>query len=223
MNHRNSSSIVGDRFRFSALGWLEFAPVVLMIVVLLAIEPVSKAFVRNPIGQHAVDQRLSELADEIVVQSLLSRRFEKDILLNLTDQQARSTYQAQWTRAVAALERAIEEFHAAATTDSDREQAARWLAASRAYHSAALDTLREIDSGRVTEPAEANRLFEVAKSPIRTLTDTATTVAHAKRTAAARSGSTIRESLSASARIITLALLASCFLWLTVGRRQRGR
>ena len=219
MNQRGFPSVLRGRFNSSFRGWLEFALLVIMIGVLIAIEPINKSMVRKVIDQNTVDQQLSDFADEVVVHALLSRRFEKDMLLNLNNDSIRSEYQAQWTQANVDLERAIQGFHAAAVTDVDRNQANRWLAASKEYRTAVLDTLQAIDDGRLTRPTEANQALEAAKVPIRTLTDTATNVARAKDTAADTSSSAIRNTLETSARLLTLLILVGCLLWIAVGRR----
>jgi methyl-accepting chemotaxis protein len=207
------------RFHLLFRRWRELALIITILVTLAAIEPFNKMFVRNVIYQNTIDQQLSNFANEIVFQSLLCRRFEKDILLNLNNQIVRNKYQEQWHQSTFALEEAIKNFQNVAITDSDRKQAFVWLAEIVEYRTAVLETLEAINNGSVMQPGEANLLLEDAKDPIRTLTDTATMVAQSKDMAMERSSSAIKNTLIAVTRVVSLVLLVGCFLWMLLRRR----
>jgi hypothetical protein len=188
-------------------------------MALQAIEPINKLWVRDVMDQNVVDQQLSGFADEIVIQALLCRRFEKDMLLNLSDPAARGIYRAHWDQAAADLDRAIEGFRAAAVTVSDRAQADAWRNASTQYQAAVLQTLLAIDHGTITEPREANHVLASAKGSIRALTDTAMITARDKDMAAQSSSDAVRSALSGSARLITLFVLIGCLGYAVITRR----
>src|ERR1043165_6922920 len=57
-----------------------------------------------------VDGRMSRLADQIAIQTLLTRRYEKDLFINLGDTEARSTAEHNWRIADADLKQAVEAF-----------------------------------------------------------------------------------------------------------------
>jgi hypothetical protein len=219
MRYRESSSLITNRSGMSFRGWFELALLIVMLVTLFAIEPISKAIVRDIIKQNATNQQLSYFSNEVVIQALLCRRFEKDILLHIDDQTTRVAYQSQWNQAIVDLERAILGFQVNATSPADQEQAARWQAARGDYQQEVLEVLQAIDDGTITRSAEANELLTSAKSSIRGLTETATAVAEAKDAAVESSSAAMSNTLTASARLITLVLLAGCVLWVTVTRR----
>ncbi|MFL5804367.1 MAG: hypothetical protein ACJ8CR_21815, partial [Roseiflexaceae bacterium] len=54
-----------------------------------------------------VDGRMSRLASQIATQTLLCRRYEKDLFLNIGDNSARADYQSKWNTAFAGLEQVI--------------------------------------------------------------------------------------------------------------------
>lgn len=209
----------GRLLGLSYRGWLEAAVLLAVLAALNAVEPINKLLVRDVIQRNETDQELSELADEVVVQALLCRRFEKDILLTLSDAAAQDTYRARWSGAAADLDRAIEAFRAAAVTASDQRQAALWRSASVQYRDAVQQTLEAIDAGRITTPGAANRALEAAKVPIRSLTETAMSAAQAKETAAESSSDAIYGAFAGSARTLTILALVGCLLWVMLTRR----
>jgi hypothetical protein len=223
MNYQQFSSPAKNRVGTLLRGSLDVFMLVLILSALFVIEPVNKALVRDVIKQNATDQQLSNFANEIVIQSLLCRRFEKDILLNLHDQQTRSVYQTQWERAMADLEQAITGFQVTAVKQSDREQATAWKSASEEYQNAVRQLLQAIDNGTITQPTEANRLLTSEKGAIRNLTDTATAIAREKDTAVEASSSAISSSFTMSARIITLLILIGAIVWMTIRQASQSR
>lgn len=213
------SSLSTRRTGLSSRRWLEIGLLIIILAALNMIEPLSKLWVRDVIAQNVTDQRLSHFANEIVVQTLLCRRFEKDMLLNLSDQAVHNRYRAQWEQTTADLNRAIDGFQAAAVTMSDRQQADAWRITSREYKTAMWQTLHAIDSGAISKPAEANHMLTSAKGSIRTLTDTAMLVAQTKDTAVKSSSTAVQQALSVTARTMTLFVLVGCLFWMIITRR----
>lgn len=127
-----------------------------------------------------LDVRLSQLANQIANQTLLCRRYEKDIFLNIADRQQRSEYMAQWQAAFTTLQSTIARFEQVAVTADDTAQVALWRAETQRYQQAILALDQAILSGAITTPVAANEALTPAKESIRTLTDTALTTAQVK-------------------------------------------
>jgi hypothetical protein len=219
MNYRDFPRIPAKRFGISVRNMLELALISMTIIFLMAIEPINKALVRDVIKQNATNQQLGRFAHEIIIQSLLCRRFEKDIILNIHDENTRKMYQLQWEEAVERLNQAITGFEITAVGANDLEQVAAWRSSSTEYQEAVLQLLQAIDDGTITQPTEANQLLTSEKGSIRSLTDTATTVAQAKDEIVELSSSRISNTLSTSARFLTLFVVAVCIAWTIITRR----
>lgn len=220
MRYRGLPSLSKARFGMSFRGLFELVFLAAMLIALVTIEPMNKALVRNVIKQNATDHQLSHFANEIIIQSLLCRRFEKDILLQIDNKDARLAYQNQWAQAVSDLEQAILGFQINALHAVDREQARVWRTATIEYQKEVLELLQGIDNGTITQSAEANDMLASAKRSIRTVTDTATAVAQTKDAAVDTSSAAISNTLTTSARLMTLLILAGCIAWVTITRRQ---
>jgi hypothetical protein len=210
-----------SRLRFKLVRWpsLEIALLITMLVVLQAIEPIREAWVTDVVAQNVADQQLSYFADEIVIQALLCRRFEKDILLNLSDQAVPNDYLSRWNQATADLDRAIDGFRAAAVTGADRMQADEWQAEFNHYRAAFLETLGAVESGSITTPAEANDVLIPAKASIRDLTNTAMTLGSAKDTAAQASSDSLRSTLAGTVRVLVVLVMIALILCTALARR----
>jgi hypothetical protein len=216
--HPFSSSLLKRWPRFSLRKWIEIIILIVMLITINAIEPLSKVFVRDIVKLNEVDQQLSYHAHDIVVQALLCRRFEKDILLHFGNEPEQNIYRTRWYQSTVALDQAIQQFYTAAGTHTDREQAAAWSKASVEYRVAVQDTLQAIDTGEITSPVEANEILSSAKTAIRNLTNTAMSVAEAKDLAVETSSSTVRNTLLGSVRVLTLLLLVGCLFWIIARR-----
>jgi methyl-accepting chemotaxis protein len=198
---------------------LTFGLLIAILAVILASLLIGKAWVRGLVDQNFTEQQLSRFASEIVIQTLLCRRFEKDILLNLDDQVVRSDYLSRWNQATSDLERAIQGFSIAAVTVADRTQADMWRTEIANYRAAIQETLRAIDSGRITTPEEANTVLAPAKDSIRNLMDTAMITVRDKDTAVQSSSDALSGAISRSARMIVLFGLVGLILCSALDRR----
>jgi anti-anti-sigma regulatory factor/HAMP domain-containing protein len=125
--------------------------------------------------QHAITVagEKSRIAHEVAIATLLCRRFEKDLFLNLDVPATRATYLTQWQAAYSSLQQTIDQYADLASTDEDRQQVATWEWESSVYQRAVLDTERAIAAGQVTTPQAANAALTPFKASIRTLTDSA--------------------------------------------------
>lgn len=194
--------------------WRELAVVAVILLLLQSLEPAAEVWIRDALTQNASDTQLHDLADDVVVQALLCRRFEKDVLLNLSNEPARSAYFAQWERAVTDLDRAITQFGGAAQSEADRAQADRWRASTAQYRRDVVRILQDLDRQGIDDPAYANQRLSTAKDDIRLVSDTAQTVALEKERAAHASGLAIQQALITGMRIAALALLAASVVYI---------
>jgi hypothetical protein len=220
MNYRDFPRPSAKRLRISGRNLLELSLLSVVVVFLMTIEPINKTLVRDVIKQNATNQQLSRFAHEIVIQSLLCRRFEKDIILNIQDEDKRKTYQLQWEEALVRLDQAIAGFKITAVDANDLEQADAWRSSSLDYQAAVLQLLQSVQDGTITQPTEANQLLTSGKNSIRSLTDTATIVAQAKDQSVELSSSRMSNTLSTSARVLTLFVMAVCIALTVISRRM---
>jgi methyl-accepting chemotaxis protein len=161
----------------------------------------------------AVDGRMSRLASQIAIQTLLARRYEKDVFLNIADAEPRSNADQQWQRADADLKQAIEAFAAVAATTEDQQQVAAWRMALSSYEESFAQVQRAITAGTLRTPQAANEALAPAKDSIRSLTDSALEVAQHKATAALQAEGAIEERVAA----VTWQLLAIVALTVAIG------
>src|SRR5687768_17375346 len=83
----------------------------------------------------AVDGHLSQLANDVALQALQSRRYEKDFFINIEDTTKRADYLEKWKAAFAALDKSIVEFDEAVTEEAveDQQHATRWREQAARY------------------------------------------------------------------------------------------
>jgi methyl-accepting chemotaxis protein len=160
-----------------------------------------------------VDGRVSRLASQVAIQTLLARRYEKDFFLNLDAADARANYEEQWQRADTALGQAIEAFAAVTASADDQRQVAAWRAALSHYEEGFAQVKRAIVAGSITTPQAANNALVPFKEGIRTLTDSALEVAQRKAVAAEQAESTLDKSVADTTwqlfAIVVLALVVA--------------
>jgi hypothetical protein len=210
-----SGTRFGRRLRLA----LELGLLIAILAAVLVITQTGKAQIRTLVDQNLADRQLSHFATEIVVQALLCRRYEKDMLLNLSDQVARSNYLTRWYQAVSDLERAIQSFGEVAVTAADRAQADVWRTESTNYRAAVLQMVQAVDRGSTLTPQEANTMLVPAKDAIRHVTDTAVIAARDKETAVGLSSGALSSAISGNARMIVLFGLVGLILCSVLYRR----
>lgn len=203
---RAGTSWLGPRFQF-ILGFA-FTSLLLAAVILTSLF----SFNRIRQGMHQtidVNGRLSRLANQVANDTLLCRRYEKDVFLNIADRQQHSEYMTRWQTAFAALQASIVEFEQAAAMSADINQVAVWKAESQRYQWVFLEVEQAIQSGAITTPAAANEALAPAKDAIRTLTDTALETSQAKATLAEQTDEQLVQTTTSSIYlVIGLGLLA---------------
>ena len=162
------------------------------------------------------ESQVSRLAYQISTQTLLCRRYEKDLFLNLTNATTHADYLSKWQTAYANLDHAISAFDLAVTTPEDHQQAATWRVARQQYGTAVLQVEQSITSGRITTPEAANAALSPSKDSIRALTDTAIAAAEHKADAAAGAEDALdRDSTTTTWLIVLIAAiaLAGAVIW----------
>jgi anti-anti-sigma factor len=158
----------------------------------------------------------SAAADSVQSATLLCRRYEKDLFLNLDVSSARIQYFLQWKEAYSHLQQAIEQYAALAENDEDRRRAALWRQDSATYHNAMVSIQQGIMAGDITTPKTANTLLTPFKDPIRSLTDSAVAAAAQEQAALQQAD---RDILSAADRAlkglggVSLAALLLALIW----------
>jgi len=163
----------------------------------------------------AVDGQLSRLAGDVALQTLQSRRYEKDFFLNISDSAARTDYLAKWRSAHAALDQAIASFAAAATTADDQQQVARWHDQEARYDAAFEQIMRAVARGDITTSQAANVAITPFKEPIRVLTESSVEVAAHKAAVASADESTLEAIGSRTTWLV--AMLAGVSIIIGVG------
>jgi anti-anti-sigma regulatory factor/HAMP domain-containing protein len=121
----------------------------------------------------AVAGAKSQIANEVAIATLLCRRYEKDVFLNLDVPTTRATYLTQWKAAYQTLQQTIDHYATLASTDEERQQVELWRRESRTYQGAVLNTEHAIAVGQITTPQAANAALTPFKDSIRTLTESA--------------------------------------------------
>ncbi|GEM_PF-1671904 len=115
----------------------------------------------------------SQLADDVAIATLLCRRYEKDILLNVNQPSVRATYLKQWQAAYTDLQQTIEQYAVLASSDAEQQQVELWRNESSTYRRAVLDVEQAIANGTLTTSPDANAALTPFKDSIRKLTDSA--------------------------------------------------
>jgi methyl-accepting chemotaxis protein len=164
-----------------------------------------------------VDGTISRLADEVALNGLLCRRYEKDFLLNLDDQQLRQDYFTRWQAVYAQLDRSIAAFAAAATTQEHQAQAMQWRQAYNEYGRAFAEIERGVAANRISSPQTANEALGVAKDEIRSLTDTAVEVAQRAGAIAVQSEAVVAQVSDTTMRTLVLVAIVALVIALSWG------
>ncbi|HYF61760.1 MAG TPA: STAS domain-containing protein [Herpetosiphonaceae bacterium] len=146
--------------------------------------------------------RTSRLTSQVALATLLCRRYEKDLFLNLGDPAQVSAYRLLWEQAHADLLAAIAAFGVA--QPDNQAQAASWQDVADQYGLQMQAILSDIESGAITAPAQANAALAPFKDPIRHLTDSAQAVAADAAASAEAAEAGLRERLVRTFWIIAL-------------------
>lgn len=173
-----------------------------------------------------VDSRLSEIASQIANQTLLCRRYEKDLFLNLRDPESRQEYLAKWHTAFADLQQSLAAFDRVSDSADNQAQLVRWKTDSAHYHTAFLNVTHAIMNGTITTSEAANGALAPAKDAIRILTDTALGEAERKAATAQQTNMQLGSTITTGAYLViglgTIALIVALgWSWIFLSRLIR--
>jgi anti-anti-sigma regulatory factor/HAMP domain-containing protein len=161
-----------------------FGLLCIVLAIALAVAIGSLVYLRTEtLSVVTIASAKSQIASDVAIATLLCRRYEKDIFLNIDAPEARAMYLAHWQASYTDLQRLIEQYAGLASTDQDRQQVVVWRRESSAYQNAILDIERAIAAGRLTTPQAANAALTPFKDSIRTLTDLAQAAAQGENAA----------------------------------------
>jgi rsbT co-antagonist protein RsbR len=211
-------STPADRSRFGfqlrlilSLGFLSLLVAVVAIIALWGL-----INLRASAHRAATDSQTSRLAEEIAVQALLCRRYEKDFFLSSGNLSAQDRPLQQWHQASIDLRGAIKAYEDVVVSDADRQQASAWRNAWKSYVQGFGDIEIGINGGDIKTPYDALKAFEPFQANIQLMTDQAVQRAREKHTSANQTSLLLDTSTNSTiwevAVIAALVLIAS-LLW----------
>lgn len=172
-----------------ALGFLSLLSIAIAIVALQGLFAL-----RTETRTSATDIKLSRLANEIGLQALLCRRYEKDFFLSAGNPSSQQAPVQQWHMASINLREAIKVFEEAATSDEDRKLAGDWRDTWREYVLGFGRVEIAISAGQIQSPQDAIDTFEPYQANIQSLTDQAVATAQRKGASAEQASSNLENS-----------------------------
>lgn len=182
----------------------------LLTILLIVVSAATINGMRTIEGQLQQEVRgqieLSRAASSVATATLMCRRYEKDLFLNIDNPVIRSDYWAKWDNASTELQAAIARFDSVALSDEDQAQLRQWQQESAMYAAAMRDLFQQVEAGRIVTAAEANTALTPHKDTIRNLTDSALATAVRSDTQLQASMAALDASIS---NILGVALLVS--------------
>jgi rsbT co-antagonist protein RsbR len=175
------------------------------------------ANLRESARRAATDSQASRLAEEVAMQALLCRRYEKDFFLSSGDLVAQDRPLQQWHQTSIDLLRAIKNFEDAAVSDADKQQASGWRDAWRSYVQGFGRVEIGINSGEIKTPFDALKAFEPFQENIQIMTDQAVQRAREKNASANQTSllldtvtsTTIGEVMAVAALVVVASIIWS--------------
>ncbi len=95
-----------------------------------------------------------------------TRRFEKDLFLNIANAEAVARYQKQWTQSIKLVDERVEKASVALEKD-ERAAADRVRAGIETYRKGMLGVLARIEAGELKDPVAGNKAVDPLKAAIR--------------------------------------------------------
>lgn len=163
-----------------------------------------------------VDTALSRIADQIAIDTLLCRSFEKDLLLNVAQPRRHEELVRGWADAFAGLDRSITAFADLAETTDDRLQARQWRAQATSYQKAFQNLVQALGTDQARTPEQARQFLLPAEERMRTLTITSVAIAKQKAAAAQQAGAdllVLSENNQRGALLLGLIGLSIAAIW----------
>jgi len=169
------------------------------------------ATLRESVRQTALDHQTSSLANQIVIQALLCRRYEKDFLLSAGDLAAQDAPLQQWHAASIELRGAIKAYEDAARSDADRRQAQTWRDDWTTYARGFGRLEIAVNQGLIKTSQDAIAILDPYQATIQRMTDQAVEVAEAKSRSALEANLQLE---GVGRRILQIVLIAGALVLL---------
>jgi len=189
----------------------------LLVAIVAAIALWGLINLRQSARRAATDSQISRLAEEVAMQALLCRRYEKDFFLSSGDLTAQDRPLQQWHQSNMDLLGAIKAYEDVATTDADKQQATAWRNTWKSYLQGFGRVEIGINGGEIKTPYDALKAFEPFQENIQLMTDQAVQRAREKNASADQTSSlldavtntTIWEVMVIAALVIVASVLWS--------------
>jgi rsbT co-antagonist protein RsbR len=211
-----STSAEQSRFGFQlrlilALGFLSLLVALVALIALWGL-----INLRASAHRAATDSETSRLAEEVAVQALLCRRYEKDFFLSSGDLSAQDRPLQQWHQASIDLRGAIKAYEDVVVSDADRQQATAWRNTWKNYVQGFGDIEIGINGGEIKTPYDALKAFEPFQANIQVLTDQAVQRAREKHASANQASLLLDTSTNSTiwqVTLIAVLVFLASLLW----------
>jgi methyl-accepting chemotaxis protein len=120
------------------------------------------------------DARYAALADQVKIDTLELRRFEKDMLLNMDDKAKFADYHQKWKAGMAELRKAVVELEALSTATEDKQAVAQIQRELAAYERGVDGVVEAVGAGKIKTPQQGNAKVTEVKDEIHRLEGAAT-------------------------------------------------
>jgi rsbT co-antagonist protein RsbR len=170
---------------------LAFGSLALLVAAMAAATLWGLNTLRTSASFTTADIQTSRLANDVALQALLCRRYEKDFFLSSGSLEAQDAPLQLWHQASMDLRGSIKAFEDAATTDADRQRGRAWREAWSLYTRDFGRIEIAINDGAIKTPQDALNKFEPFQANIQTLTDQAVQLASEKSVSAQQASASL--------------------------------
>ena len=139
------------------------------------------------------DQAISQKSDEVKIDTLELRRFEKDILLNFDNSQKLHDYQEKWKTQLSELKHDISDLEALPVTGEEKQLIADMKSDMGVYEHGIDATIAAIGAGTVKTPQEGNAQITQVKDEIHRMEGTAGKLSESHRKTMSTKDATIAD------------------------------
>ncbi|NTV99924.1 MAG: HAMP domain-containing protein [Oscillochloris sp.] len=175
--------------------------VALLLVSLLLLSSLGIAYYQiHHISSHFANMldnetQRSQVAFNMSQDALNCRRYEKDLLLNLSEQEAVSDYTDLWHQSYADLIQSMDQLTALAADEDEKTELDDLKAQAEHYNQGMTQLIHQIEAGNIGDPIAGNQELELYKDDIRNLIDASTDLADRETSEAEEVGTNIRSDL----------------------------
>lgn len=137
----------------------------------------------------------SHVAFNMSQDALNCRRYEKDLLLNLSEQGAVSDYADLWRQSYADLIQSMDQLTALAADEDEKTELDDLKVQAEHYNQGVSQLIFQIEAGKIGDPMAGNQELELYKDDIRNLIDASANLAARETSEAEEVGINIRNDL----------------------------